>query len=280
LEYDVPCGVPQGLSKSLVSSLVRAFYSIRFARLDLSVKFRLMKREVKRELLDELPAGDRRAIRSRRDLQRVNAWMGHAHIMAHALAAAFTDRSPRSLVELGAGDGTLLLRLAKSIAPRWKSVRAVLVDRQPLLSPRTKAEFAALSWHVESVEMDVFDWLQRTHAEQSDVIIANLFLHHFAENDLRRLLWHAAQQTGFFLACEPHRVNFSLCATTLLRFIGCNDVSRHDAKISVRAGFVENELSALWPPAKDWRLMERKAGPFSHCFMAQRIDGFCDSLGL
>jgi Methyltransferase domain len=231
-----------------------------------------MKREVKRELLDELPAGDRRAIGSRRDLQRVNAWMGHAHIMLRALAAAFTDRSPRSIVELGAGDGTLLLRLAKSIAPRWKPPRVVLVDRQRLLSPGTKAEFEALSWHVESLEMDVFDWLQRPYPEHSDITIASLFLHHFKEDDLRRLLRHAAHQTGFFLACEPQRVNFSLYAAALLGFIGCNDVSRHDAKISVRAGFAGDELSALWPVDEGWRLMERQAGLFSHCFVAQRID--------
>src|SRR5689334_15083971 len=206
-----------------------------------------MKREVKRELLDELPAADRRAIRSRRDLQRVNAWMGHAHIMAGALVAAFPDRPPQSIVELGAGDGTLLLRIAKRIAHRWKPSRVVLVDRQRLLSSRAQAEFEALSWHVESVEMDVFEWLQRPHPEPSDVTIANLFLHHFSEGDLRRLLCHAARQTGFFLACEPHRVTFSLCAASLLGFIGCNDVSRHDAKVSVRAGFAENELSALWP---------------------------------
>ncbi len=232
-----------------------------------------MKREVKRELLDELPAGDRRAIGSRRDLQKVNAWMGHADIMLRALAGAFADRSPQSIVELGAGDGTLLLRLAKSIAPRWKPLRVVLVDRQPLLSSGTKAEFEALSWHVESLEMDVFEWLQRPDPEHSDVTIANLFLHHFAEDDLRRLLWHAAHQTRFCLACEPQRVNFSRCAAALLRFIGCNDVSRHDAKISVRAGFTENELSTLWPVDDGWRLMERQAGLFSHCFVAQRIGG-------
>ena len=232
-----------------------------------------MKREVKRELLDELPAADRRAIRSRRDLQRVNAWMGHAHIMARTMAAALPDRPPQSIVELGAGDGTLLLRIAKRIAHRWKPVRVVLVDRQRLLSSRAQAEFEALSWRVESVEMDVFDWLQRSHPEPSDVTIANLFLHHFSEGDLRRLLCHAARQTGFFLACEPHRVTFSLCAASLLGFIGCNDVSRHDAKISVRAGFKENELSDMWPAREGWRLMERPAGLFSHCFMAQRISG-------
>jgi SAM-dependent methyltransferase len=230
-----------------------------------------MKREVKPELLDALPASDRRAIHSRRDLQRINAWMGQARIIAGVVAGAFRERSPRSIVELGAGDGTLLLRLAKRIAPRWTQVRVVLVDRQALLSPRTKSEFEALSWRVESVDMDVFDWLQRPSPEQNDVTIANNFLHHFREDDLRKLLQQAAHQTGVFLACEPRRANFTLSAVELLPLIGCNDVTMHDARISVQAGFAENELSALWPAGNGWRLMERQAGWFSHCFHAQRI---------
>jgi SAM-dependent methyltransferase len=232
-----------------------------------------VKREVRRELLDELPSGDHRAIQSRRDLRKINATMGHARIMARALGGAFADRAPRSIVELGAGDGTLLLQLAKSAAPLWKGVRVILLDRQRLMSSRTKAEFEALSWQVESLEMDVFEWLQRPQAQYSDITIANLFLHHFTEEKLRRLLSHAADQTGFFLACEPHRINFSLCAAALVGFIGCNDVTRHDAKASVRAGFAENELSKIWPDGEGWRLTERKAGPFSHCFIAQRVEG-------
>ncbi len=230
-----------------------------------------MKRDVRPELLDDLPANDRRAIQSRRDLQRVNAWMGHARILAREVAGAFHDRTPRSIVELGAGDGTLLLQLAKSMAPRWTQLRVVLVDRQPLLSPQTKSEFEALSWRVESVDMDVFDWLQRPHPEPNDVTIANLFLHHFKEDELRKLLRHAAQQTSFFLACEPRRSNFSLGAVGLMPLLGCNDVTTHDGRISVRAGFAKNELSALWPADNGWRLMERQAGWFTHCFYAQRI---------
>jgi hypothetical protein len=148
----------------------------------------------------------------------------------------------------------------------------VLVDRQPLLSPRTRSEFEALSWRVECVDMDVFDWLERPHPEQNDLTIANLFLHHFREDDLRKLLRHAARQTNFFLACEPRRANLALGAAGLLRLIGCNDLTMHDARISVQAGFAENELSALWPAGNGWRLMERQAGWCSHCFLAQRVD--------
>ena len=51
-------------------------------------------------------------------------------------------------------------------------------------------------------------------------------------------------------------------------FIGANDVKRHDAVVSVRAGFTGHELSALWQAP--WHLDERSAPPFSHVFVAQR----------
>lgn len=229
-----------------------------------------MKRELERELLDDLSADDPRAVHSRRDLQRANAWMGNARILTSVLASAFRDRSPGSVVELGAGDGTLLLRLAKRLGSRWKPSRVVLVDQQRLLSPETGAAFKALSWNVEAVQRDVFDWLERPEPAPSDLTIANLFLHHFTANDLRRLFRHAANQTGFFLACEPRRSPTALRATGLLRLIGCNDVTRHDARISVRAGFTNHELSSLWPVDSAWWLMERQAGWVSHCFAAQR----------
>jgi hypothetical protein len=229
-----------------------------------------MKRDVQPELLDQLPADDRDAVHSRRDLQRINAWMGHARIMGRVLAAALPSRPPQSIVELGSGDGTLLLKLAKRLAPQWKPSRVVLVDRQPVVSPATTAAFASQSWPVELAQMDVFEWLERSRAASTDVTLTTLFLHHFAEHDLRRLLQRVAAQTRLFIACEPRRSKVALGGTRLLRLIGCNQVTRHDARISVRAGFTDRELSALWPVDGRWRLVERQAGPFTHCFCAER----------
>src|SRR5450755_1490003 len=109
-----------------------------------------MRRDVERELLDELPAADPRAVQARQDLKTVHTWMGTTRIMARLLAASFGDRPPTSVAELGAGDGTLLLRIAQLLAPRWRDVQVVMVDRQRLVSPRTRAAFEALSWRVES----------------------------------------------------------------------------------------------------------------------------------
>ena len=105
------------------------------------------------------------------------------------------------------------------------------------------------------------------------MIIANLFLHHFDAAGLKTLLSSVAQRTRMFIACEPRRSGFALVGSRLLGVIGCNDVSRHDAVVSVRAGFDGRELSALWPAGSAWTLREHASGLFSHCFTASRVNG-------
>jgi hypothetical protein len=178
------------------------------------------------------------------------------------------DRTPRSLVELGAGDGTFLLRVARRLKSPRERVRAILVDRRPSLSADTRATFQAIGWDVETRAFDVVDWLTRSKAELVDVTLANLFLHHFTDTQLVPLLAAASRQTRHFIACEPLRSRTALAGASLLGVIGCNDVTTHDGKVSVRAGFQGRELSDLWPRDAGWRLDERRAGPFSHLFVA------------
>jgi SAM-dependent methyltransferase len=240
-------------------------------------------RTVEPELLDVLPAGDPRAVRSRRDLRRVNALMGDARTLAQVLReiawpevrlSASAVRAAFSIVELGAGDGTLLLNIAQRLqrqpsGRRPGAVRATLVDRQLLVTSASIAAFRELGWSVEPAAADVFDWL--SHADVADVILSNLFLHHFGDNELRRLMIDIAQRTNTFIACEPRRAPLALAGASLLPVVGCSDVTVHDAKISVRAGFRDRELSDAWPDHARWRLTERRAGPFTHLFVARRL---------
>ena len=227
-----------------------------------------MKRVVEPEILDELPAADPRAQASRRDLRRLNWWMGHAAIFAREWQRALRT-PPRRLVELGAGDGTLMLRLARRFARRWPGVEVTLVDRQPVVSSSTLEAFAALGWRAEPVAADVFDWLAQPVAARVDLMNANLFLHHFEPARLAGLLLAAAQRTNCFVACETRRRETAPLAGRLCRLTGCTAVTCHDAVISVRAGFAGTELSELWPRAGGWSLRERAAGLFSHAFTAQ-----------
>jgi len=232
-----------------------------------------MDRQIEPEWLDELPADDSRAIRSRRDLRRVNAWMGNARVIAAASREAFRDRPPKQIVDLGAGDGTLMLRVARRLFPRWRNVEVTLVDQHAIVSAETCRQFETLSWRVQAIKANVLDWLARLSISPVDLIAANLFLHHFPESSLARMMQLAAEWTDCFIACEPRRCAAAQRASRWLWLIGCSQVTCHDAVASVRAGFNGKELSALWPPNGAWQLQEKAAGWFGHCFVAQRFRG-------
>ena len=105
---------------------------------------------------------------------------------------------------------------------------------------------------------------------EGSVVISNLFLHHFEEARLAELLRGIARVARVFVALEPRRSRWALAASRNLWAIGCNGVTRHDAPVSVRAGFAGDELSRLWPADGEWQLAERRAGWFSHLIVAKR----------
>lgn len=240
-----------------------------------------MDRDVQPELLDELSPTDPAASGSRADLRRLNVIMGNAAILAGAfdprLMISLCAGRPLRVVELGAGDGTVLL----SVARRWVGLgiqaELTLVDRHDLISPETIGAFGALGWTVERRTVDVFTWLEQPSIA-ADVVFANLFLHHFRTEPLAHLMKRVSERTSCFAVCEPRRSVLALVASRLLGLIGCNRVTRHDAAVSVRAGFSKQDLSSLWSSRDGWVLAEKPAGLFSHLFTAKRgLPQFMDS---
>jgi phospholipid N-methyltransferase len=227
-----------------------------------------LERLLKPEWLDELPASDPAAIRSRQDLRRVNMLMGHAAIAARALNA--TDRHPESLLEIGAGDGNFMLRVIQRFSRIEKRRKVTLLDQQNILSAETRNDFASVGWEVETSTTDLFDWIEISPAPCFDAILANLFLHHFSENRLRHLFERLVDRCEAFIAIEPRRAVFPFVLSHGLGLVGCNRVTRHDAVVSVGAGFTGSELSLLWPSDLSWTLHEGPAGLFSHLFTAHR----------
>jgi hypothetical protein len=255
-----------------------------------------LERVVEPEELDHLAPDDVTAQRSRRDLRRVHRAMRTRAILVRALDRAVTAAKRSAslrILELGAGDGTLMLGVARVLAPRWPAVKLSLLDRQALVADRTVADYAVLGWEVQLLTADVLDWVSDASDASNvasnvassdassdasseppprwDLIVTNLFLHHFEEPVLRRLLAAVAARTEVFFACEPRRAWVALAGSHLVGALGANAVTRGDAVLSVHAGFRGAELTALWPAAAGrWRIEETPAGWFSHCFCASR----------
>jgi 2-polyprenyl-3-methyl-5-hydroxy-6-metoxy-1,4-benzoquinol methylase len=224
-------------------------------------------RRIEAEYLDTLPADDPAARRSRRDLRLVNRLMRSASLIEKRLML-INPPNPVRILEIGAGDGSLMLRLAQRLSRRWPAAHVTLLDRQDIVSVETVDGFSRLGWTVHKLTGDVF--LSAYEERSYDVVTANLFLHHFTNDQLADLFAKISPATSALIACEPRRSAFCLASSRMLWAIGCNWVSRHDAQVSVKAGFAESELSRLWPDATGWTFEESPGWPFSHCFLAYR----------
>ncbi len=180
-------------------------------------------RKLTPELLDHLPHDDPGAIRSRRDLRRINRFMGNDGWFLRNL-----PKNPSRITELGAGDGHLLTQLSR----KYPSAEITAYDLAP---PPPQLP--------ENITWKRGDAFAQPPTNPGGVLIANLFLHHFTDDHLHEL---APWLTSFdhLLFSEPLRARIPLILGKLARpFI--HPITRHDMRVSIEAGFVPNELPHL-----------------------------------
>lgn len=181
-------------------------------------------RQLVPELLDALPAADPAAVHSRRDLRLINALMGNNRWFRRTLPRLITtgDRA----LELGAGTGDLAQALSQS------GLRVDALDR----CPPPPAWPNARSWHeANALTFDGYS--------AYPVFIGNLIFHHFSPDELASLGVTLNRTARLVVASEPARYRcFQFLFAVLAPLIGANHVTRHDAHVSIAAGFRGDEL--------------------------------------
>lgn len=228
-----------------------------------------LQRQVLPERLDVMAVADPAARRARRDLQRVHRAMRSLTILRRAIESLHLTTPPRHILELGAGDGSLMLRLAQSVRASWPDVQVTFLDRQDVIDAETRRRFNVLGWNVQVLRRDALGWAEAPAEGQYDLCVTTLFLHHFESHALKLLLRAVAGCCRTFVALEPRRNSIAWIGSHLLGLLGANEVTREDGVTSVVAGFAAEELSYLWPSdAAGWLLREYFAWPFTHCFVA------------
>lgn len=198
-----------------------------------------MKRSVEREWLDELPPDDPAARLSRRDLVRLDHLLGASAFVVEEFAGRLW--LPRTIVELGAGEG----RLSRLIADRFPKADVVgcdLVDRPRDLPGR-------IGWRQG-------DLLETLGTLDAGAFAGALILHHFQDEGLRELggLMRKARLMVFL---EPLRSRLPLMLCRLLDPL-VSPVTRHDMPTSIRAGFREGELAGLLGLGAEWNVEESR----------------------
>ena len=199
----------------------------------------MIQRIVVPELLDHLPADDAEALRSRRDLRRINFLMGNERWVCLALRR-FPTAADRGIVEIGAGDGWLCQKLAR-LFPLAAVAAYDLAPRPGKLDERVE-------WHCG-------DLFEKEAPKAGGVLVANLFLHHFERDSLLELgRW--MRHFEVLVINEPDRSQLPHLLGGLMH-PWINRVTRHDMHVSITAGFAAGEIGSLLElDEKLWRFRE------------------------
>ncbi len=196
-----------------------------------------MTRSLSPELLDSLPPQHPDALRSRRDLRKINWAMGNHRWFARTLPPLLRP-GERSL-ELGAGTGELAARLATHGA----AVDGLDFCPPPENWPTTRG------WHTG-------DLRSFTGYDAYAAIYGNLVLHHCSDGELAALGATLRRSARLILASEPfRRLKSQRLFAVVGRALGASPVTLHDAHVSIAAGFLGDELPRLLGlDSSDWEI--------------------------
>ncbi len=217
-----------------------------------------MLRSPSNELLDHdlgTPAEIRTSLD---DLWRINRWLGGVSSNLQLFGRFFEKTGQRSIrvLDVGAGDARLARRLRESLGARDIRADFVALDRRP-----SHLGNGAARGPLPSVAADVFALPFRDAS--FDVVMSNLFFHHFsgdAARELLRKLATVARRAVIVNDLERHWLPylFISCAVPFTR----GRITRHDGPASVRQAYTRSELEALAREAGFTDFEIRRLRPF------------------
>jgi SAM-dependent methyltransferase len=196
-----------------------------------------------------------RARSSLRDLVRINRYLGGYGALKSMFAKFFSAQDRFTMLDVGAASGDMGAQVRK-LYPR--AVVASLDRRPDHLDAAAAPKLAA-------------DAFQLPFAPRSfDVVFCSLFLHHFEDADVVRLLAGfrtVARRAVLAIDLERGPLAYHFVPATQWLF-GWDAITMHDAPASVQAAFTRDELLALARRAGLERAEVRRRRPWARLLLA------------
>jgi len=201
-----------------------------------------MRRVPSQEWLDDDLASPEEIRQSFDDLWRINRRLGGVSGCLRLLEGFFARTGSRRarILDVGSGDGRLAARLQEELARRRLSAEFVAFDRRP--NHLTNGNHFPRGFSRVAGDAPEFPF----RAESFDVVMCNLFLHHFSGEHARKMLQGLAaiaSQAVLINDLERHPLPYFF-----IRFawpFARSRVTRHDGAASVRQAYTRQELGEL-----------------------------------
>jgi ubiquinone/menaquinone biosynthesis C-methylase UbiE len=201
-----------------------------------------MRRHTTAELLDDDRGTPAEIERSLDDLWRINRWLGGVRSNLRLLERFFQRAGPQParILDVGAGDSRLADRLRRALRRRNLRAEFVVLDRRHSHLRNGTPHAQGLS----AVVADVFNLPFRD--KSFDVVMCNLFFHHFSGEDARELLRRLSGIAGRAVIINDLERNLAPYWFIRIAYpFARSRITRHDGPASVRQAYTRTELREL-----------------------------------
>ena len=202
----------------------------------------MMERILTAELLDDDLGTPKEVQQSLDDLWRINRWLGGVHSNLHLLESVFerTGADCLRVLDVGAGDARLAKSLRQALSRQQQNAEFVALDRRQSHLRNRRSDAEALP----RVAADVFELPFAVNS--FDVVLCNLFFHHFSGERAQLLLQRLASVAS--RAVIINDLERGVLAYLFIRAaypFAQSRITRHDGPASVRQAYTSAELASL-----------------------------------
>lgn len=200
------------------------------------------------EIMDDFSVVDDRLETALRDIRITNRLLGGYGPSHRALRGLMDPARPYHILDLGSGSADYPAHLVRWADAEGLDVRVDALEANPVTADHARAYLDQalpdrLRSRVRVITDDVFTYAP-DHGTRYDLAHAGLFLHHFPDGELIALLKRMRTLCPHGLVINDlHRHPVAYASIWLLaRLLPTSPMYQHDAPLSVRRAFTQDEL--------------------------------------
>jgi len=194
-----------------------------------------MKRSYEPEIMDDFSIRDERIDIALRELKIINKYLGGISTTKSALKYIIEFENEKlKILDIGSGSSDNLIA-AKNIFP---NLQILSIDKNLRALSNTKNS-------LKKINSDAFHLPIKN--ESCDIVHAALFLHHFTEEQIQKLLKEFLRicKKGIIIN-DLQRSYFALLGIKILTFLfSKSEMVKNDAPISVKRSFIKSDITNL-----------------------------------
>ena len=206
----------------------------------------LQHRSQQLEIMDDLSCAGAVVNQTLRELDFINQWLGGNAVTLQALRKVWgkSRKTSIAMADLGCGSGEMLRVIASHKSFRGISFQLYGWDANPNIITYAREHCREFS-NIQFFASNVFD--SAFQSLRFDVTLATLFLHHFTNDEIVKLLLILKSNTSTAIVINDlHRhplAYYSIWALTKL--FSKSSMVKYDAPLSVARGFSRKEWVAI-----------------------------------